>query len=211
MQILVAAATEMEIAPFIAENSFTDHLITGVGAPACIYQLQKKLSAGKYDCVIQAGIAGSFTSQFALGETVLVQKDVFADLGIFENGRLQSLFNAGFADQDEKPYKNGWLQNENILLHRFSIPKVAAVTVNLVTENTALINEYKRLYDPVVESMEGAALHYVCLSENIPFLQLRSISNTVGERDKSKWMIAAAVKNLNNHLIQILQVLKQYK
>jgi futalosine hydrolase len=209
MQILVLAATEMEIAPFIAQNSFTQHLITGVGAPACMYHLQKKLSEQPYDCIIQAGIAGSFTNDLALGETVLVQKDVFADLGIFENGALRSLFDAGFADQNERPYKNGWLENENMLQDRFSIHKVAGITVNMVTENKAMIQEYKRLYDPIVETMEGAALHYVCLSENIPFLQLRSISNAVGERDKSKWTIAAAVQNLNNHLIQMVQVLTQ--
>lgn len=211
MQILVLAATEKEIAPFIAENGFTDHLITGVGVPACMYLLQKKLTEQKYDCVIQAGIAGSFSNDLAPGETVLVKKDVFADLGIFENGGLRSLFDTGFADQNEKPYKNGWLENEDILLDRFSTPKVAAVTVNMVTENKAIINEYKRLYDPVIETMEGAALHYICLSENISFLQLRSISNVVGERDKSKWTIAAAIQNLNNHLIQMVEVLTQHK
>jgi futalosine hydrolase len=35
--------------------------------------------------------------------------------------------------------------------------------------------------------MEGAALHYTCLMEKIPFMQLRSISNYIAERDKSKW------------------------
>jgi futalosine hydrolase len=31
--------------------------------------------------------------------------------------------------------------------------------------------------------MEGAALHFVCLQEDISFIQLRAISNFVGERD----------------------------
>ena len=208
MQILVLAATEMEIAPFIAQNSFTDHLITGVGAPACMYALQKKLQGQSYDCVLQAGIAGVFDHSRVLGETVLVEKDVFADLGIFENGSFRPLFDAGFIGRDETPYKNGWLENEDVLLDRFSIPKVAAVTVNMVTDNSKMANEYRRIYDPVIESMEGAALHYVCLMEKVPFLQLRTISNTVGERDKSKWTLTAAIQNLNNHLIQMVEVLK---
>ena len=46
---------------------------------------------------------------------------------------------------------------------------------------------YENKFLPVIESMEGAALHYVCLMEKIPFLQIRSISNYIGERDKKKW------------------------
>ena len=34
--------------------------------------------------------------------------------------------------------------------------------------------------------MEGAALHYACIMEHIPFIQLRAVSNFVGERDKNK-------------------------
>lgn len=210
MQILVVAATEMEIAPFLAQHISVDHLITGVGVPACMYRLQKKVQQKKYDCIIQAGIAGSFTQNIALGETVLVERDCFADLGIFENNKLISLFDAGFVNKNEMPYKNGWLVNETGLLNHFSLPKLTAVTVNMVTEQKMLIDEYRKLYEPAIETMEGAALHYTCLMENIPFLQLRTISNMVGERDKSKWKILEAVHNLNNHLLEITEVLKQH-
>jgi futalosine hydrolase len=56
-----------------------------------------------------------------------------------------------------------------------------------------------------VESMEGAALHYVCLSEKIPFLQLRGVSNYAGERNKSKWKLKEAIGNLNKELIRLLE------
>lgn len=212
MQILVTAATEMEIAPFLDHSQDTDyHLVTGVGVPACMYQLQRKLFSVKYDCVIQAGIAGTFTHDIALGETVLIDKDVFADLGIFENNQLHSLFATGFIKKEEPPYTDGWLKNSSRIMDRFSLPKCTAITVNTVTENKTILNEYKRLYNPAIESMEGAAMHYVCLLQHVPFLQLRTVSNMVGERDKSKWTIAAAVQNLNNHLIEIVQVLKQHR
>jgi futalosine hydrolase len=44
--------------------------------------------------------------------------------------------------------------------------------------------------------------------ENIPFLQLRTISNYVEVRDKSKWNIPLAVTNLNNTLLALLQEIK---
>jgi futalosine hydrolase len=53
--------------------------------------------------------------------------------------------------------------------------------------------------------MEGAALHYICLQQKIKFLQLRSISNTVGERDKQKWEMKKATTNLNMELKKIIQ------
>jgi futalosine hydrolase len=58
--------------------------------------------------------------------------------------------------------------------------------------------------------MEGAAFHYVCLLEKIPFLQLRSISNLIGERDKTKWKMEKAIQNLNENLISLLNKLCQY-
>jgi futalosine hydrolase len=66
------------------------------------------------------------------------------------------------------------------------------------------IAEYRKKFDPVLESMEGAALHYVCLAEKIPFIQLRAASNYIGERDKKKWMLKESVVNLNHQLTRLL-------
>ena len=53
--------------------------------------------------------------------------------------------------------------------------------------------------------MEGAAFHYVCLQQKIKFLQLRSISNRVGERDKTKWAMKEAIANLNIELKKLVK------
>jgi len=60
------------------------------------------------------------------------------------------------------------------------------------------------VFDPVTESMEGAALHYVCISENVPFVQIRSISNYIGERNKQKWDMMNSIVNVNEALIKII-------
>jgi futalosine hydrolase len=59
-----------------------------------------------------------------------------------------------------------------------------------------------------LETMEGAALHYVCLMENIPFIQIRAISNVIGERNKKNWKIDDAVLNLNMKLEQLVTALQ---
>ena len=204
MQILVVAATEMEISTTIASVGSIDYLITGVGVPNCLYHLQKKLMQQRYQLVIQAGIAGTFTDQFPLGQTVLVKKDMFADLGFYENQQMKSLFDAGFQSPDSHPYQKGWLTNEQALLNNILLPKANAITVNTVTDDRNIIKAYKAKYEAGIESMEGAAFHYVCLMEGVPFLQVRALSNWVGDRDKSNWKIKAAVENLNFHLKEII-------
>jgi futalosine hydrolase len=204
MQILLAAATNFEIQPFISTNNNIDVLITGVGVPATIYNLQKKLQEKRYDVVIQAGIAGTFLNDSALGKTFLVKQDTFGDIGIEEKGNFSTIFKLGFASENDLPFENGWLINKHLLL---SSESVTAVTVNKVSDSEIQKQQLIKTYNPAVESMEGAALHYVCLQENLSFLQLRSISNHVGERDKSKWKIKDAISSLNIEIAKMVELL----
>ena len=78
-----------------------------------------------------------------------------------------------------------------------ALPAVDAVTSGLVTDQQALIALTREKYDPLIESMEGASFHYVCLMEKIPFVQIRSVSNMVGERNKAHWNLPLAIAQLN--------------
>jgi futalosine hydrolase len=203
--ILVIAATEFEIAPFLAkEHRHVDILLTGVSAASTLYHLQKRLLQIDYDLVIQVGIAGTFNNAIELGETVLIKQDCFGDIGIEEKGNFNTIFKAGFANANEFPFEEGWLINKHEHLNKLPLPLVKAVTVNKVSDSPIQKQQLISVFDPQVETMEGAALHYVCLQEKIPFIQLRSISNEVGERDKTKWKIKEAINNLNTSLLNIL-------
>ncbi len=204
MQILLIAATAPEIAPFTTSNNKVDVLITGVGVPSTMYHLQKRIQQVDYDCIIQAGIAGTFTDDIDLGKVVLVQQDYFADLGIEEKGIYSPIFNTGFANKDEFPFTDGWLVNSNEALSKSNLPKVKAITVNKVSDSELQKKQFTSTFNAAIESMEGAALHYVCLQEKKSFLQVRSISNYVGERDKTKWKMKDAIENLNNELAKLI-------
>jgi futalosine hydrolase len=204
MRILLIAATKFEIAPFIAENKGVEVLITGVGVPSTMYQLQKKLQQKETDFVIQAGVGGAFKDDIKLGDVMLVKQDVFADIGMEENEDFKTIFDYGFADKNTFPYNDGWLINSNKLIPLLTLPTVKAVTVNKVSDSLLQKKQIIKSFAPEIETMEGAAFHYVCLQENIPFLQLRSISNFVGERDKSKWNMKEAIANLNATLTELI-------
>jgi futalosine hydrolase len=207
MQILLIAATAPEIEPFTSAYNRIDTLITGVGVPAAIYHLQKRIRQVDYDFIIQAGIAGSFLNEMALGQVVLAKKDCFADLGIEEKGNYTPVFNTDFADKDEFPFTEGWLMNTYYNLKYIDLPKVNAITVNKVSDSELQKKQFVQTFNAGIETMEGAALHYVCLQEHIPFLQIRSISNHVGERDKTKWKMKEAIKNLNKELLTLINSL----
>jgi futalosine hydrolase len=203
MQILLIAATAPEIEPFTVANNKLDVLITGVGIASTIYHLQKRIHQVDYDLIIGAGMAGSFSGEFLPGNVVLVKQDCFADLGMEEKEIFTPVFETEFADKDEFPFTNGWLMNSADNLNYSELPKLKAITVSKVSDSELQKKQFIKTFNADIETMEGAALHFVCLQENIPFLQIRSISNYVGERDKTKWKIKEAIKNLN-HELQIL-------
>jgi futalosine hydrolase len=98
--------------------------------------------------------------------------------------------------------------NKNkVWLQRTNLPQVNAITVNQIITNKALLQKIATKYKPTIESMEGAALHYVCIQHNVPFVQIRGISNYVGERNKSKWKIKEAIRNSNQVLIYLFESL----
>lgn len=213
MKILIVSATSQEIEPFIcahAEFTYSHHfeidiLITGVGCINTVYHLQKKLQEKKYDLAIQAGIAGSFIeSGIKLGEVKLVPKDTFGDMGAEALNKFTTLFEMGLADKDEFPFINGWLHTNYDHLHHISLQHATSITVNKLSDKKVQAKQLIEKFNAEIESMEGAAFNFVCLQENIPFIQIRSISNYVGERDKSKWKMKEAINNLNDKLLEIV-------
>jgi futalosine hydrolase len=208
--ILVVAATAKEINPFIeltrtSDINNADILISGIGLTASTYHLAKQLALKKYDLVIQAGVAGCFDLKVPLGAVVAVKQDAIADQSVIELQKLKTLFDLKLVPQDQYPYKKGWLINTNKeVLKKTKLKIVKGISVNQISTSKQMIQFYRDAFDPVTESMEGAALHYVCLMENVPFVQIRSISNYIGERNKKKWDMMDSIANLNDTLIKTI-------
>lgn len=208
MKVLVVAATPMEITRFSeACGDEVDTLITGVGMPAATYALTKHLQYNSYDLVIQAGVAGSFDIELSLGEVVQVVSDRYGDMGAEDHEDYLDLFNMGLTDANEFPFSNGMLPAPESDYDRYiQLRKVSGITVNTVSGSERTIARRKQ-YGCTVESMEGAAFHLVCLQEQIPFAQIRSISNYVTPRDKNSWQMKEAIIKLNDWLIAFIKQL----
>ena len=212
MTCLLAAATAKEIAPFLnyyrnsGNKQDIDILITGIGSTAATYSLVKQIGLKKPGLIIQAGIAGCFDKNISLGSVVVVKQDIIADQMVIENKQLKTMFDLGLIKSRQAPFTKGWLVNPHKQLIRLTgLKAVKAISVNQVTTTNQMTILYQNKFQPAIETMEGAALHYSCLLEKIPFLQIRSISNYIGERNKKKWNMKEAIGNLNNELIRILE------
>lgn len=222
MKILVIAATGAEIAlsikhiaaigsevkPLVfdldgVEISFS---VTGVGMVATAYHLTKLLASNRYDLAIQAGIAGCFDRDIPLGEVLMVQSDRFADLGAEDGYSFTDVFDLGLVQANDAPFKGKILPNpQNAVAFNMNLKEVTALTVNTVTGNDESTARLQDRFGCTLESMEGAAFHYVCLQEHISFVQIRAVSNYVEKRNRANWKIEEAVNNLNNYLIDYLE------
>lgn len=216
MNCLVVAATTIEIRPFLEQLKTSvnspalqnaDLLITGIGLTATTYSLSRQIQIKRPDLVIQAGLGGSFDRSMPLGTVVAVKQETIADQSVMELDRLKTLFDLDLVPANQYPYRQGWLKNKSEILKQLRLPKVNGISVNEITTSKKKEAYYKSAFNPVVESMEGAALHYVCLMEQLPFLQLRAISNYIAERNRKKWDMKNSIGNLNATLINVFNKL----
>jgi futalosine hydrolase len=222
-KLLLVAATQFEIAPLLnwleklkepdEELKFTFQelevsiLLTGVGLPLAMFQLTRALTLTRYDLLINAGIAGALDKQLELGAVVQVVSETFADLGVEEaDGSFTDLFKLNLINPLAPPFQDGKMVNTFGSAYDF-LPKVHGITVNKVHGSAASIERLKRTSNASVESMEGAAVFYTCLMYQMPFLEIRSISNYVEPRNRDAWEIALAIEKLNEVLIPMLAAL----
>lgn len=217
MYILLTAASHNELNTTIewlksVEGMVNGHeievLVTGIGSAATSYALTKQLLWRSPELVIQAGIGGSFKEEYPPQSVVFVNEEVFADLGALQNDELIDIFDLGLADTNEYPFTNRILVNPNTeMFRKFGLPFVRGATINCISSTPEQVKRIMEKYEPAIESMEGAAMHYTCIMESIPFIQLRSVSNVAGERNKNKWQLKEATAVLNDKLKKMIGML----
>lgn len=215
MKVILAAATELELHPFRSLSNglsdlLLDYWVTGVGAIGTTQFLEKNITAKKPDLIIQLGIAGAINDQIDIGSSVAVKEEMISDMGVWEADGYKDLFDMGFAERNTFPYQDGMLVNPHQqLLTQSKLPLVKSFGVNEISTSPEKISLLKHHYNVDIESMEGNAFHYVCLMNNIAFIQLRGISNHVGDRDKSRWKIKESLQTTYEACRSMLNQLKE--
>lgn len=225
MRILITAAEEEEL--ITARQAFNSlskseqyglditYMLTGIGTTSTSYKLTKifNSSAVVFDLAVNIGIAGSFSSDFPIGSVARVDKEFFGDLGFETYGGFQTLFDYKILDADTHPFKGGALYAPTlspVVEEAMSIyKKASAVTVQTVSGLPEKTIQLKKDFTAQIESMEGAAFFYVSILEKIPFIELRSVSNEVGERNRAMWNIPLALDSLKAAVKILMEALSE--
>ena len=174
--------------------------------------------------VINIGVGGAYPgSGLKIGDVAVASKEIYGDEGVITSKGWDSLKKIGIplVKDGQKKYFNEFLLDKklftkvkdrvlpNPLLKKGGceggqIKSGPFITVSSITGTSKRAVELEERFNAVCENMEGAAIAQVCTIYKIPMLEIRGISNIVGERDKRKWNLGLASENCQKLLLKFL-------
>lgn len=171
-----------------------DVAVVGVGPAAAAAAVSRLLARGAYSRVISTGIGGGFAEQVEVGGLAIATRGVAADLGADSPEGFRPLDELGFGPTVST------VDEELTGALRAALPHASAgaiLTVSTVTGTAARAAELARRFpDAVAEAMEGYAVACAAALADLPFAEVRAVSNVVGPRDRAAWRIGAALDAL---------------
>ncbi|MGX7677795.1 futalosine hydrolase [Jatrophihabitans sp. DSM 45814] len=145
-----------------------------------------------YDLVICAGIAGGFPAA-EVGSVAVSHAVVHADLGAETDSGFSSMAELGWGPvrfEIDQPLAE-------LVSRRTDAVLGSVLTVSTVTGSQARADELHAAYpDAVAEAMEGVGVHRAASRFGVPFVEIRTISNRVGPRNRDNWQITEALAAL---------------
>ncbi|MCL7748878.1 futalosine hydrolase [Halalkalibacter alkaliphilus] len=178
-------------------NDF-DVIVAGVGQAAAAVATATALAKTQYNYVINAGIAGGFEGKAEVGSLAVSTEVVAADLGAESYD--------GFLSLEELKLGSSKIEVEQAMVTRICaeameqgipVQEGAILTLSTVTGTQETANYLlERFPHAIAEGMEGFGVAEAAKQTQIPVIEVRSISNKVGPRDRESWRIKEALATL---------------
>ena len=163
-------------------------VVSGVGPAAAAAATATALASGPRPAgVVSAGIAGSYAGLPA-GSVVLADRMVAADLGVAAPQAFLDLATLGFGVSSYTPDATATAE----AARRCGAVTGTVLTLSAATGTADRARELQARHDPVAEAMEGTGVSTAAAAAGLPVLELRTISNPVGDRDLSRWDLPTA-------------------
>ncbi len=185
--ILVVCAMREELRDFHAPE-YVRVVAVGVGPVEAAIATARTLACAPFAAVVNAGIAGVFRGSGAIGDALVIASESFADFGL-EGGAPLAL--PGGARLVERVDADAGLVAR---CTRAGLRVGHGLTVAQVTTTDATAARFRARYAADVESMEGFAVLRAAADAGIPAVEVRGISNYVGDRTRSEWDFAAGAR-----------------
>ncbi|GAB3653642.1 futalosine hydrolase [Streptomyces sparsus] len=157
-----------------------------------------------YDLVIAAGIAGGFPPVTTFGSVVVADRVVAADLGADSADGFLSVDRLGFGTTTHActPHLAAAVARALGAVHA---PVLTVSTATGTAERAQALQE--RHEGAAAEAMEGFGVAEAAAAHRTPLLEIRTVSNHVGPRDRSTWQIAGALAALRDAFATLRTVL----
>ncbi|WP_078891278.1 futalosine hydrolase [Streptomyces sp. NRRL S-350] len=176
-----------------------DVLAAGVGPAAAAAAATAALAAHPYAVALSAGIAGGFAPHAPVGATVVADAIVAADLGAETPEGFADVAELGFGTVRHTPPPAAVA----LLAEALGGPGGPGVvtgpvlTVSTVTGSAARAAALAARHPgAAAEAMEGFGVAEAAARYGVPALELRTVSNPVGPRDRAAWRIGEALTAL---------------
>jgi nucleoside phosphorylase len=167
-ELLVVAATDRELCG-------VDGLVCGVGPVEAAAATARALALRAFDAVLHVGLAGA--REVAVGALVVGSEAVYCDLAA------------------EWPVVDRALPDARLVdAARAALPGAAVLAIH--TSATVGNASNNVLQGSLVESMEGFAVLRAAERAGVPAVEVRAISNEIGEGDRARWDVAAGLAAL---------------
>ncbi|GAC1574430.1 MAG: futalosine hydrolase [Candidatus Elarobacter sp.] len=188
-RVLVVCAVAQELAA-LRERDGVDVVAVGVGPVEAAIGTARALAAAPYDACINAGIAGGFRDRCTVGDAVVCTREDYAELGLEDGSAFPlpgGLELVRMVEADAilmRPFLDGLIP---VILGR-------GVTSATVTSTTARALVLAHRFRSDVESMEGFAVLRAAREAGVPAIEIRGVSNLVGERATNEWNFRAGAE-----------------
>jgi len=201
----IGAPHQVSIGPYRharrCETAGSDVLIIagGVGPAAAAAAASYAVATHDVSHIVSMGIAGAFASaHLSAGAVALASVIVAADLGALTPERFLDLAAMGLDGGATVPSDPAMFADARAGLARtgLSVAVGPLLTLSTVTGTALRAAELMAQHGAVAEAMEGAGVAHVAALHNIPVLEVRTISNQVGNRDRESWDLLGALTSL---------------
>jgi futalosine hydrolase len=183
----------------------------GVGPAAAAAATSRLLTIAEltefpFTLVVSAGIGGGFAPRVAIGGTVLASRSIAADLGADSPDGFLSVDRLGFGSSIVDADRAG------LALLRGALPDAMVGDVLTVSTVTGTAESTRAMHgrhpDALAEAMEGFGVASAASQAGVPFLELRTISNLVGPRDRDAWRLGDAMQALQSAAAMLTAALR---
>ncbi len=195
-------------------------LVTGIGVINAALALGRALERHAPAGVLNLGVAGSFDlGAHPLGAVRLVEAEIWPEYGLLFSGQcaadargLGFSLDAGKAAVPGAVFErldwNAPAELARLGLNgpgcgRAGLACAASLTVSGVTADAPRAKELSARFGAGLENMEGFALAYAARLAELPFAELRAVSNAVGARPPQGWDLPGALTALGQAAQQI--------